>query len=80
MNNDIVRNTLNKTPELEKTICPHCRKRGTVQAMDYMPEMSFRGIAFFGCPKCQTTLDRPVAAMPELIRLPKKPKIFSVTR
>ena len=71
---------LRKTPELESTICPYCRKRGTAVAMKYLPSMSFRGLAMFECPKCGTTLDKPVARMPKLIRLPTIGKVFSVPR
>lgn len=74
------REILRKIPELEATVCPHCRKRGTAIAMTYLPSMSFRGLAMFECPKCGTTLDKPVSRMPKIIRLPERGKVFSVPR
>lgn len=75
-----IRRMLEKTPELEYAICPHCRERGTATVMTYLPDMSFRGIALFECPKCGTTLDKDVRRMPKLIRLPEIGRVFSVPR
>ena len=74
------RELLQKMPELEYTICPHCRKRGASIAMTYLPSMSFRGLAMFECPECGCTLDKPIRRMPKLIRLPEIGKVFSVPR
>jgi hypothetical protein len=79
MNHNMIREMLRKTPELEYTICPYCRKRGSRVAMTYLPDMSWRGIALFECPKCGSTLDKPVAKMPKLIRLPEISKVFPVS-
>lgn len=63
---------------LEYTWCPHCRKRGRMNAMTLMPEMAFRGNAVWICPKCGITLDKVIRRMPKPFRPKEKGKVFQV--
>lgn len=64
---------------LEYTWCPNCRKRGRMEAMTYMPEMSFRANGVWICPRCGTTLDKVLSRIPKAIRPRQKAKVFGVS-
>ena len=64
--------------QIEYTWCPHCRKRGAMNAMTYMPEMSFRGNSVWICPKCGITLDKVNRRIPKPLRPTNKGRVFQV--
>ena len=75
---DYINHLLRLNPWMEYTYCPHCTRKGIQQIMDYDRAMSFGNLALFQCPRCQTTLDKPIQkAIPSKIGItPKGPSFY----
>jgi len=67
---------LRMAPSMEYTYCPECKKHGLNTAMKYLKDMSFRHLALFECPRCGTTLDKPIhTAIPSALGIRPIPKV-----